>query len=199
MCFSVVPCLCVIACNDIEAGQSTFSRTRDSKPVQWLTRCFQLKPKPNERRACNLITLCMSLVVVACCSTPVGKRPGGRCRRAWAQKSACSVHTQTYKLHYSNLVLCPLLVSVQLLASCQCSLLPSLVGLPTLAICTCFVLFVNATWEALTVTEKLGNARMRSPLARFYEHLQEIRSVKRAASYAQVPKKNTCFQEHTLG
>ena len=130
--------------------------------MQWLTRCFQLKPKPNERRACNLITLCMSLVVVACCSTPVGKRPVVVVEEL-GPKSACSVHTQTYKLHYSNLVLCPLLVSVQLLASCQCSLLPSLVGLPTLAICTCFVLFVNATWEALTVTEKLGNARCDPP------------------------------------
>ena len=37
---------------------------------------------------------------------------------------------------------------------------------------------------------------MQSPMARFYEPLQEIRSVKRAASYARYLKKNSCWFAH---
>lgn len=40
---------------------------------------------------------------------------------------------------------------------------------------------------------------MRSPMARFYEHLQEIRSVKRAASYAKYLKKTLAFKNTHLG
>ena len=40
---------------------------------------------------------------------------------------------------------------------------------------------------------------MRSPMARFYEHLQEVRSVKRAASYAKYLKKAVAFKNTHLG
>lgn len=40
---------------------------------------------------------------------------------------------------------------------------------------------------------------MRFPMARYYEHLQEIRSVKRAASYAKYLRKTLAFKNTDLG
>ena len=121
---------------------------------------------------------------------------GGRCRRAWAKKRLQCAHPdlqaalfQPGPLSASGVRAVVSFLSVQFAAK---------LGWPAntgnlYMLCSVRQCYLGST----DGNRKTWQCAMRSPLARFYEHLQEIRSVKRAASYAKYLKKHLLSRTHT--
>lgn len=195
MCRCVI--LCVFACNDPVLAKDLSHQlglvTRAM--ADWM---FPVKAKTKRKTGLELDRLVHMVGCIRMLLHTRWQATSGRCRKSWALKRLQCTHPDFCLAMFQHGPWSA--ASVQAAVNFLVVQLSCQYGHAANTGCLYLLCSVRQCYLGSTdCNRRTWQCTMRSPMARFYEHLQEIRSVKRTASYAKYLRKTLAFKHVHFG